>query len=118
MIRKTAIALTIVGTLFTVACGGSDTPADTTPVDTTPQSQTVQMFGYKFNPNSVSVAAGTTVVFENKDPERHNVTISALGIDQMVDPGQSWSYTFTTTGEFAVQNRLATNGMAATINVQ
>ncbi len=45
MIRKTAIALTIVGTLFTVACGGSDTPADTTPVDSTPQSQTVQMFG-------------------------------------------------------------------------
>ncbi|MEZ4460666.1 MAG: cupredoxin domain-containing protein [bacterium] len=118
MIRKTAIALTIVASLFAVACGGSDTPADTTPTQSTPESKTVQMFGYKFNPNSLSVPAGTTVVFENKDPERHNVTISALGIDQMVDPGQSWSYTFTTTGEFAVANRLASNGMAATITVQ
>lgn len=118
MIRKTALALSLVASLFVVACGGSDTPADSTPTQTAPQEQRVTMQGYQFNPNTVSIAAGTTVVFENKDPERHNVTISALGIDQMVDPGQSWSYTFTTTGEFAVQNRLATNGMAATITVQ
>ena len=83
-----------------------------------PANKTMALFKYRFQPNTLSIPAGTTVVFENKDPEKHNVTIAALNVDQMIEPGQSWSYTFNTTGEFALTNRLSTNPMNATINVQ
>ena len=83
-----------------------------------PQQKEVALYQYRFNPNTLTVPAGTTVVFKNKDPERHNVRIAALNIDQMVEAGESWSYTFETTGEFAVDNRLATNPMSMTIVVE
>ncbi len=85
---------------------------------TVSQSQTVSLFSYRFNPNSLSVRAGTTVVFENRDPEQHNVRILALGIDEFIDPQQSWSYVFTTQGEFLIENSLSTNDMKATIIVE
>ncbi len=116
--RKIAILLVLVTLSFTVACGGGDTPADTTPTETAPAEQSMVIYQYRFNPNTLTVPAGTTVVFENKDPERHNVTIAALNVDQMIEPNSTWSYTFATTGEFAIENRLATNPMTATINVQ
>lgn len=102
----------------TIACGGGDTPADESATEPAAQQASMVLYQYKFNPNTLSVAAGTTVVFENKDPERHNVTIPALNVDQMVDSGQSWEYTFDTTGEFALENRLSNAPMTATINVQ
>lgn len=92
-----------------------DQPVSTAPA---PQTKEVMLYQYRFNPNTLTVATGTTVKFVNKDPERHNVRIAALNIDQMVDSGQSWSHTFDTKGEFAVDNRLATNPMAMTIVVE
>ena len=83
-----------------------------------PQTKEVMLYQYRFNPNSLSISVGTTVKFTNKDPERHNVRIAALNIDEMVDTGASWSHTFDTKGEFAVDNRLATNPMAMTIVVE
>ena len=83
-----------------------------------PQTKEVMLYQYRFNPNTLSISAGTTVNFVNKDPERHNVRIAALNIDQMIDSGQSWSHTFDTKGEFAVDNRLATNPMSMTIVVE
>ncbi len=83
-----------------------------------PMTKEVMLYQYRFNPNTLTVAAGTTVNFKNKDPERHNVRIAALNIDQMVDSGQTWGHKFDTKGEFAVDNRLATNPMAMTIVVE
>lgn len=83
-----------------------------------PQTKEVMLYQYRFNPNTLTVSVGTTVKFTNKDPERHNVRIAALNIDQMVDAGQSWSHVFDTKGEFAVDNRLATNPMSMTIVVE
>lgn len=118
MMKNIALGLILVATTFAVACGGSDPAPDADTTQAAPESKDVNLFGYKFNPNSLTVPAGTTVVFNNKDPENHNVTISALGIDEVIEPGQSFSFTFTTTGEFAVSNRLVSNPMSATITVQ
>jgi len=118
MMKNIALGLILVAATFAFACGGSDPAPDTQPTQAAPETKNVNLFGYKFNPNSLTIAAGTTVVFNNKDPENHNVTISALGIDQIIEPGKSFSYTFTTTGEFAVSNRLVSNPMSATITVQ
>lgn len=108
---------------FAVACGGGDeaTVPDTTATTetpATPEAKRLVLFQYRFNPNTLTIPAGTTVTFANKDPERHNVRIAALNIDQMIEPNAEWSYTFNTTGEFAVDNRLATNPMNATIIVE
>lgn len=122
MIRRTLriLALLIVfsAASATIACGGSDAPADGAATEPVAEQASMVLYQYKFNPNTLSISAGTTVVFENKDAERHNVTIPALNVDQMVDSGQSWEYTFNTTGEFALENRLSNAPMTATIKVQ
>lgn len=109
------------------ACGGSDPQPDPQPTENntnttnntpTPQQKTMIMYQYRFNPNTLSVPKGTTVVFRNKDPEQHNVNIKALNVDQMVGPQKSWSYTFNTTGSFKVIDRLANTPMQATITVR
>ena len=111
--------------LTMMACGGSDPKPDNTPVENNtnnvapaPQTKTVTMYNYRFNPNTLTVPAGTTVVFKNKDPERHNVNIKQLNVDQMVDPQGSFSYTFASAGAFTVVNRLASTPMKVTIVVQ
>lgn len=103
---------------FVAACGGKDTPADTTPTDTAPQEVEIVLFQFKFQPNTVTIPQGTTVVFKNRDQERHNVRIAALNVDENVEPNGTFSYTFSTTGEFAVDNRFSNQPMQATIVVQ
>jgi hypothetical protein len=36
----------------------------------------------------------------------------------MIEPGTQWSYTFSSTGEYAVENRLADSPMKASIVVE
>jgi len=112
-------------TLLFVAVGAStackkkqQVPDDTVTEAPKPKKKEVMLYQYRFNPNTLSIPVGTEVVFKNKDPERHNVRIAALNIDQMIDSNQNWSYTFDTKGDFAVDNRLATNPMSMTITVE
>ena len=83
-----------------------------------PKKEEMVLFQYRFNPNTLTIPVGTTVVFKNKDAERHNVRIAALGVDHNIDPNQTFEYTFSKKGEFAVDNRMATNPMSATIVVK
>lgn len=119
--RVMLISLVFVA-LGTTACKKKqqvpDQPAQTGTTAPAPQTKEVMLYQYRFNPNTLSVPVGTTVKFQNKDPEQHNVRIAALNIDQMIASGESWSYTFDTKGEFAVDNRLATNPMSMTISVE
>lgn len=117
---RTILMLAVVASFSLVAaCGGSD-PVPQNGGTAAPAAQTkkVVLWQYRFNPASLTVNSGDTVVFENKDPEPHNVNISALNVDQNIEPGATWSYTFNTAGEYAVGNRLAENPMTATIVVQ
>lgn len=122
---KNVFVLTMTLALFVLsACGGSETPPDVTPVDNGPvapvvQQRNVTMYKFRFNPNTLTVPAGSTVTFLNRDPAQHNVSISALNVDQMIAPSKSWSYTFANTGTYKVDNRLANNtSMTMTITVQ
>ena len=94
------------------------------PVETTtnptpaPQTKKLILYKYKFNPNALTVPVGTTVIFENKDPEQHNVHIKSLNIDKMLRTNESFSYTFNRAGTYAVTNRVSNNPMNATITVR
>lgn len=105
--------------LTAVACGGKDEVPDkgVQQGSNAPKDRSVVMYQFKFNPNTLTVPAGTTVTFSNKDPEAHNISIPALNVDNSVEPNQSWSHTFTTTGEFAVSNRFS-QAMSMTLIVQ
>jgi plastocyanin len=53
---------------------------------------TVGMAGLKFEPGTLTVAKGTTVVFDNDDTAPHTVTARSGGTDSgVIDPGKSFS---------------------------
>jgi plastocyanin len=52
----------------------------------------VGMAGLKFQPAELTVAKGTTVVFDNDDTAPHTVTARSGGTDSgVIDPGKSFS---------------------------
>lgn len=61
----------------------------------------------KFTPARIQVAPGATVTWTNRDTVPHNVTLSPVVISAsgnlesgLLYPGQSFSYTFTSSGTF------------------
>lgn len=116
--RLTALALVGSLMLFALACGGSDTVPDQQVNDSqAQQTREVNLYQYRFNPSSIEVTQGTTVIFKNRDTEAHNINIPALGVDQSIQPNQEWSYTFSSRGEYAVGNRFS-NDMRLDVTVR
>jgi plastocyanin len=62
----------------------------------------VSIKGFAFNPKSLTVAAGTTVVWTNNDKVAHTST-SDTGIwdSGHIQPGKTFSHTFATAGTFS-----------------
>lgn len=81
-------------------------------------AKVVNLYNYRFNPQTLTVASGTQITFKNKDPDRHNVSIPALNINEDLDAGESFSFVFDTTGEFAVSNQFASSPMKMSIEVK
>jgi plastocyanin len=62
----------------------------------------IHLHDFMFDPNSVTVAPGTTVEWDNDDGARHTVTATDKSFDSGdLKPGQKWSHVFTTPGTFA-----------------
>jgi len=63
----------------------------------------VEMRTVSFNPKRIQIAAGTTVTWTNNDPLVHTVTADDGSWDSgPIEPGKSWSHTFTQPGEYAL----------------
>jgi plastocyanin len=57
---------------------------------------TVKMAGLAFAPGTLTVARGTTVVFDNDDTAPHTVTARSGGVDSgVLDPGKQFSLAVT-----------------------
>ena len=57
---------------------------------------TVTMAGLAFAPGTLTVARGSTVVFDNDDTAPHTVTARSGGVDSgVLDPGRQFSTTVT-----------------------
>jgi plastocyanin len=57
---------------------------------------TVRMAGLAFAPSTLTVAKGSTVVFDNADTAPHTVTARFGGVDSgVLDPGKQFSVTVT-----------------------
>jgi plastocyanin len=66
-----------------------------------PVTRTVTIDGTRFQSDDLTVRAGDTVVWVNKDPFPHTVTSKAGGFDSHEIPsGASWKYRALKKGEF------------------
>jgi plastocyanin len=67
-----------------------------------PATHTVTIDASRFQPEALTVKAGDTVVWVNKDIVAHTATSHAGGFDSgIIVPGKSWKYRPEQTGEFA-----------------
>lgn len=70
-------------------------------VDGKPATHTVTIEATDFKPSTLTVKAGDTVVWQNKDPFPHTATSESGRFDsQKIDPGGSWKYKPDKPGEF------------------
>lgn len=63
----------------------------------------INISGYKFDPNALTVKKGTTVTWTNNDGTTHTVTADVKGdapASGAINKGQSFTYTFGTAGTY------------------
>jgi plastocyanin len=78
---------------------------------------TVMIEGTKYEPETVTVKRGETVVWVNKDPFPHTVTAKGLFDSHDIAAGKSWRYTARKAGEYAYTCTLHPN-MKGTLKVE
>jgi plastocyanin len=62
----------------------------------------IRMHDFMFDPDTVTVSAGTTVEWDNDDGARHTITATDKSFDSGdLKPGQKWSHVFATPGTYA-----------------
>src|SRR5947199_386537 len=66
-----------------------------------PTAAAVDLSNFKFSPADITIAAGGTVVWTNRDPAKHTVTANDGSFDSgNLDQGATFSRTFATPGDF------------------
>lgn len=106
--------------IFSNSCS-KDSPDDTTtgnnPGSNGPGTNEVWIQGMSFTPSSITVSAGTTIKWTNKDATAHTVTSNNGSFDSgNVASNGTYSYTFNTAGSFPYHCTLHPN-MTATVIV-
>ena len=70
--------------------------------DVAPRVHTVLIEGMRYQPEGLTVAAGDTVVWINRDMVPHTATSASGRFDSNeIAPGKSWTHSVRDTGEFA-----------------
>ncbi|MEW6701420.1 MAG: plastocyanin/azurin family copper-binding protein [Bacteroidota bacterium] len=96
----------------------------TNTVSGTPGNNEVWLQNISFNPSTITVNAGTTIKWINKDNVAHTVTSGTPGApDGIFDSGNlnnggTFSYTFNTKGTFQYYCKLHQSSMKGTVVVQ
>ena len=92
------VVLLVVAALGLLSCSSSPSAAADAPK---PVTHTVTIEGMSFQPAMLTVKAGDSVVWINKDWFPHTATSETGGFDSLeIPPDQSWTYTPKTKGEF------------------
>jgi len=101
---RALLFVTMAATLvFAVACASSK--QSPTPSVTLPTSSQVDITvsNFSFSPSTITIPAGTTVVWTNKDGAPHDVLSETAGVfdSGLLQQNASFSYTFTKSGAFS-----------------
>ncbi len=79
----------------------------------------VDVENFTFTPNTITINVGGQVTWTNKDQAQHTVTFDSGGIDELINPGASFTATFDTVGSFTYRDRLNNQpGLRGTVVVQ
>jgi plastocyanin len=98
--HRTLIILAAALVLF-LSGGGSGAVASA------PKTNTLTIEGTAFSPETLTVKAGDSIVWVNKDPFPHTVTSTAGKFDSdQIAPDKSWKYKTSAKGEFPYVCRL------------
>ena len=93
------LPLLLAGLTILAACSGYVTTSSTTSTTSTGNSVTIS--NYSFSPATLTVTAGTTVTWTNKDSVAHTVTSDGSVFSSGdLSPNASFKYTFKTAGTF------------------
>jgi plastocyanin len=83
------------------SCGETAAPGSTPAAASTPSPVEVQILDFKFDPATVTVPVGTTVVWVNQGPTEHSATSKqGLWDSHLLQKGASYQYTFTKPGTY------------------
>ncbi|MGE5499035.1 MAG: plastocyanin/azurin family copper-binding protein [Syntrophothermus sp.] len=110
--------------IFYSGCKKSDTSTNPNPGTGNSNQNQVLMQGNRFSPAGISVTAGTTVTWVNKDSYAHTVTSGSPGSpDGKFDSGTieangTYSYKFDTKGTFSYYCKIHQDIMTGTVTVQ
>lgn len=114
----------IAGLAVVVSCGGSTATTTTTPPQTSPPttgpggSFEITIQGEAFSPATINVAAGTTVIWMNRDPVAHTVTSDTdVFASGTLSQGDSFSFIFTESGVYPYHCTIHPN-MRGTVTVE
>jgi len=104
MKKLIALSLVLVVTFILSGCGptsqtqnNSNNPLPTSESATGLNAINIQNFS--FNPSTLTIKKGVTVIWTNNDSAPHQIKSSALNSNELVN-GQSFSFTFTNSGTF------------------
>ena len=106
----------------TIGCigGDDDTSSETTDddADETPQSNAVDITGFAFSPETLTISIGDTVAWTNKESATHTATADGGEFDSgNLGNGDTFSHTFTAAGTYTYYCKIHTS-MTATIIVE
>lgn len=122
MITRLAVVVALV--LAAAGCGQSTSPMTPTPTPS-PNGSTVSIVAgastktsNAYNPNPISVARGTTVMWMNDDSVTHTATSDGGAWNSgAIAPGASFRFTFQSAGTFTYHCQIHP-GMVGTVSVQ
>jgi plastocyanin len=122
--RPSIFLATVAIALLVAACSSNNNSGGGAQSAAASGGNVVALSGLAFSPTSLTVKAGTTVTFQNKDSVDHTVTNGKDGkpdanaaFDKSLPVGQSVDVTFGTAGTFNVTCKIHTN-MNMTVTVQ
>ena len=87
--------------------------------NTTPSTAAISISNFAFSPSSITVLPGTKVTWTNNDSVAHTIISDSDNLlnSQNIEPGDTFSYTFTTPGTTAYHCSIHPS-MTGTITVQ
>lgn len=96
MYRRTAFVVAI--GLVLAACGGSSVSAP----DTGGDGSEIIIDSFTFAPSALDVRVGDTITWRNDQNTAHTTVSGVVGgwTSDLLEPGDSFSHTFTETGQF------------------
>lgn len=112
--RSLAAGLVLLASALLAACAPATTQRASQPVRTT---QVDLPPSYKFAPDSVEVAPGTTVTWTNHDNFTHTVQVQGQAEVHTMRPGESASIRFDQPGTYPYVCTLHTQNMQGTVVV-